>query len=234
MAGDAHSISSDGTDVWVTNSNGNTVTEIDALTGAVVQTIPVGRSPVGVFSDGTHVWVANGESDPATVTEIDASTGAVVQTIAVGSGDTIGVSSDGTHVWVTNGYATVTELDASTGAVVQTIPLDSGYPCGISSDGTDVWVANYNSDTVSEISTQDTPTITRFSPASGPAGTVVTITGTTLNGATKVTFNGVKGTITKDTATTIKVKVPSGARTGKIKVVTPGGKVKTATAFTVT
>jgi hypothetical protein len=55
-----------------------------------------------------------------------------------------------------------------------------------------------------------------------------------LSGATNVTFNGVTGTITKDTETTIKVKVPMGATTGKIKVVTPGGPVKTATVFTVT
>jgi hypothetical protein len=65
-------------------------------------------------------------------------------------------------------------------------------------------------------------------------GTVVTIKGTNLSGATKVTFNGVKGTITKDTATKIKVKVPYGATTGKIKVFTPDGNVKTATAFKVT
>ncbi len=57
-------------------------------------------------------------------------------------------------------------------------------------------------------------------------GTVVTIKGTNLSGATKVTFNGVKGTITSDTATKIKVKVPLRATTGKIEVVT-------ATAFTV-
>jgi hypothetical protein len=78
------------------------------------------------------------------------------------------------------------------------------------------------------------PTITKFTPSSGPVGTVVTIKGTNLSGATKVTFNGVKGTITSDTATKIKVKVPYGATTGKIQVKTPGGKVKTATAFTVT
>jgi YVTN family beta-propeller protein len=153
-------------------------------------------------------------------------------------GDPEGISSDGTDVWVTNfdGDA-VTELDASTGAVVQTIAVGK-HPVGISSDGTDVWVANSHSNTVSEIDIAATPppspTITKFSPASGPVGTVVTIKGTNLSGATKVTFDGVKGTITKDTAREIKVKVPSGAKTGKIEVVTPGGKVKTATAFTVT
>ena len=78
------------------------------------------------------------------------------------------------------------------------------------------------------------PTITKFTPTSGPVGTVVTIKGTNLSGATNVSFNGVKGTITTDTATKIKVKVPRRATTGKIQVTTSGGKVKTATAFRVT
>ena len=63
---------------------------------------------------------------------------------------------------------------------------------------------------------------------------MVTIHGTNLSGATKVTINGVAMTITKDTATKFKVQVPTRATTGKIKVITPGGKVKTATVFTVT
>jgi len=37
-----------------------------------------------------------------------------------------------------------------------------------------------------------------------------------------------------DTATKIKITVPIGATTGKIKVFTPLGKSKTATVFTVT
>ena len=52
---------------------------------------------------------------------------------------------------------------------------------------------------------------------------MVTITGTNLYGATSVTFNGKAGTVTSDSTTTIKVKIPSGARTGKIKVTTAGG-----------
>jgi uncharacterized repeat protein (TIGR02543 family) len=76
--------------------------------------------------------------------------------------------------------------------------------------------------------------ITKFTPTSGPVGTVVIIKGTNLLGTTKVAFNGVKGTITKGTASKIKVVVPAGASTGEIKVVTPSGKVKTATSFTVT
>ena len=203
-----------------------------ASAAAVIKTIPVGHEPISVSSDGTHVWVANYESD--SVSELDVSTGSLVQEIPVGT-QPDGVSSDGTHVWVANSnYGTVSELDASTGSVVQTIPVGSN-PSGVSSDGTHVWVANDGSDTVTEIDIQTAPpTITSFSPSSGPVGTVVTIKGTNLLGATKVTFNGVKGTVTEDTATKLKVKVPIGATTGKIKVVTPDGSVKTATAFSVT
>ena len=44
------------------------VTELSALTGAVIQTFGVGNRPGAVSSDGTHVWVANFNDD--TVTEI--------------------------------------------------------------------------------------------------------------------------------------------------------------------
>ena len=143
-------VSSDGTHVWVTNLNSNTVSELDASTGSVIQTIGLGAyyGPSGVSSDGTHVWVA--DQGVATVTELNASTGSVVQTIGVGTYP-YSVSSDGTHVWVANGSNTVTELNASTGSVVQTIGVGT-YPYSVSSDGTHVWVANQGSNTVTEIS----------------------------------------------------------------------------------
>jgi hypothetical protein len=78
------------------------------------------------------------------------------------------------------------------------------------------------------------PAITSFSPTSGPVGSDVTLKGTNLDGATTVSFNGVNGTIISDTPTKLKVMVPAGAITGKIKVSTPGGSVKTATAFRLT
>jgi hypothetical protein len=77
------------------------------------------------------------------------------------------------------------------------------------------------------------PTITSFSPSGGKPGTVVTIVGTNLTGATHVRFNGTNATITTNTATKIKATVPAGATTGKIEVVTPSGTVKSATKFVV-
>ena len=78
------------------------------------------------------------------------------------------------------------------------------------------------------------PTISGFTPPSGPPGTVVTITGTHLDAATTVNFNGVKGTIASDTSTKITVRAPAGASTGYIKVKTPFGSTTSATVFTYT
>jgi len=79
-----------------------------------------------------------------------------------------------------------------------------------------------------------TPVILSFSPPSGPVGTQVVITGDSLKGATKVTFGGVKALIfSVDSYTQITATVPTGAKTGKIQVTTPGGTATSPTAFTV-
>jgi hypothetical protein len=78
------------------------------------------------------------------------------------------------------------------------------------------------------------PVISIFSPTSGPVGTVVTITGRTLTGATSVTFGGVKATsFTVDSYTQITATVPTSAKTGRISVTTPGGTALSVGTFTV-
>ena len=89
------------------NYEDNTVTELNASDGSVVQTIGVGAYPYVVSSDGTHVWVAN--SGSASVTELNPTDGSVVQTIGVGRGP-IGVSSDGTSWTANSGDNTVSEI----------------------------------------------------------------------------------------------------------------------------
>ncbi len=106
-------------------------------------------------------------------------------------------------------------------------------PEGIAVSGSDLFVTNYATDMVGQYDDATCPTITTFTPTSGPVGTVVTIKGANLLGASSVTFNGVSGTIKKDNADKIKVKVPSGATKGRIEVTTPGGNAESATKFTV-
>ena len=124
----AFDIAADGTHVWVSNSTSDT--ELNASTGAVVQTVsPPGQQfAESIASDGTHVWVAS--SDDNEVIELDASTGAVVQTLsdpAYGLDWPSGIRTDGSNVWVTNEHGnSVTEL--STGIMVQRIVFTSSPP----------------------------------------------------------------------------------------------------------
>jgi hypothetical protein len=71
------------------------------------------------------------------------------------------------------------------------------------------------------------PTITSFSPTSGPVGTAVTITGTGFTGATDVSFGTVPASsFTVDSDSQITALVPSGFDKALIFVTTPGGTAK--------
>lgn len=78
--------------------------------------------------------------------------------------------------------------------------------------------------------------ITSLSPTQGPAGTLVTITGTGFSStasANTVTFNGVSATVTLTTDKQLVATVPPSAATGAVKVST-GGREVTGPVFTVT
>jgi gliding motility-associated-like protein len=81
------------------------------------------------------------------------------------------------------------------------------------------------------------PTITNFTPTSGPVGTTVTINGTnfdTTPANNTVTFNGITAVVTASSATSITVTVPAGATTGKISVTVAGNTATSVADFTVT
>jgi hypothetical protein len=77
------------------------------------------------------------------------------------------------------------------------------------------------------------PTITSFTPTSGPVGTSVSITGTGFTGASSVTFNGSAAGYTVNSPTSITATVPNGATTGPISVTTSGGTGSSSSSFTV-
>jgi IPT/TIG domain len=81
-----------------------------------------------------------------------------------------------------------------------------------------------------------THTVTGFTPASGPPGCVVVITGTDFNNptVTDVDFNGTPATFEIISATTIWAEVPDGATNGPINVTNSLHTVSSAVGFTVT
>jgi uncharacterized repeat protein (TIGR03803 family) len=71
-------------------------------------------------------------------------------------------------------------------------------------------------------------------PASGRVGAAVKILGTSLTGATSVTFNGTAATFTVVSSSEITTTVPAGATSGKVKVVTSSGTLTSNVKFRVT
>ena len=82
--------------------------------------------------------------------------------------------------------------------------------------------------------TPSPPSISGFTPASGPVGTTVTINGSGFSGATAVAFNGASASYTVNSASQITATVPNNAGTGPITVTTPNGTATSSTNYTVT
>ena len=80
------------------------------------------------------------------------------------------------------------------------------------------------------------PSLAGFLPASGPAGTLITLTGANFTGATAVSFNGTAlPGFTVVSASVITVSIPGGSSpaSGLLSVTTPAGMATSATAFAV-
>ena len=77
------------------------------------------------------------------------------------------------------------------------------------------------------------PSITSFSPTSGTAGTIITVTGNNLGSAMSVKLGTAYVLYQVIAANRLTVKVPAGAVTGKITVTTTGGTAISRNSFNV-
>lgn len=78
------------------------------------------------------------------------------------------------------------------------------------------------------------PSVSGFSPTSGPPGTAVSISGSNFTGASNVTLNGTQMAFTVTSDTAISATVPDGATSGPIAVTTDAGTGTSSSSFTVT
>jgi streptogramin lyase len=152
----------------------------------------------------------------------------------------IGADSQG-NIWFDDSLQnTFGSLPVSGGAFsIYNVPTTNGHPHdGLNVDAQNrIWFDEEfaNKLAVAVPSASSAPAISGFSPASGPAGSTVTISGSGLTGATAVAFNGTSAasdTVKSDT--TITAVVPAGASTGPVSVTGPGGTATSTASFTVT
>ncbi|RYU74634.1 beta strand repeat-containing protein, partial [Hymenobacter persicinus] len=197
----------------------------------LVVTVPAGASsgiisvttPAGTGSSSTNFIVT--APTPPTIASFTPTSGPVGTTVTITGTNFTGataVTFNGTLA-TTFSVVNATTISANVPVGATTGPIAVTTPDGTATSGTNFTV------------TASAPTIASFTPASGPVGTTVTITGTNFTGATAVTFNGTTATsFNVVSATSVTAVVPAGATTGAIAVTTPGGTATSATSFTVT
>ncbi|MCA8911483.1 MAG: IPT/TIG domain-containing protein [Planctomycetes bacterium] len=230
-----------GTSVTITGTNLSSATSVTfdgnaaTITGNTATTVDV-TTPAGSAGAVDVVVTTAGGSDTSTGGFTYLS-GPAITNISPTSGPAAG----GTSVTITGtnltGATSVTfDGNAATITGNTATTIDVTTPAG-SAGAVDVVVTTPGgSDTSTGGFTYiGAPAITNISPSAGPTagGQSVTITGTSLTGATSVTFDGNAATITGNTATTIDVTTPAGTA-GAIDVVvtTPGGSDTSTGGYT--
>ena len=119
--------------------------ELNARTGKILGSVPVGNTPAAVTAAGGSLWVANAAE--ATVSRVDPAQARVVRTLSV-PGTPVGVAVGGGSIWVVNSdlaaaHSTITRIDERYQRATATISLPStiliGSGAGITWDGRNIW-----------------------------------------------------------------------------------------------
>jgi len=134
------------------------------------------------------------------------------------------------------GFGTATGVTFGSTAATYTVTSDTFLTAKPAAGSTtaSITVKEPSGNLLSPLKFKIVPTISSFSPTSGPVGTQVVIMGMSLLQTTAVKFGGVAATsFTVNSNTQVTATVPAGAVTGKIALTTAGGTVSTATVFTV-
>jgi uncharacterized repeat protein (TIGR01451 family) len=131
------------------------------------------------------------------------------------------------------------DLNASNsrGATIVVTPTAVGQISAsgtVSADQGDPAPANNTATATTNIFPNTVPTISGFTPTSGPVGTTVTISGSSFFSTSGVSFIGAGAAFTVVNDTTITTTVPVGAVTGKISITNGIGTTQSAGNFTVT
>jgi YVTN family beta-propeller protein len=145
----------------------DTAVAIDAETGKIGPSVPVGSGPIRAALGEDGVWVANSDG---TVSRIDPARNVAVQTVRAGSG-LAGIAVGNEAVWVADGLEGKL-VRISDDRVVQTTPLPRG-PRGVAFGERAVWVANLDDHSVTRVNAVTGEVVKTIPTGGTPTATAV-------------------------------------------------------------
>jgi YD repeat-containing protein len=201
--------------------------ELSRLIAVVDPSQTQGTAIYSYDAAGNILSIARQSATLLAILQVTPSTAPVGTTVTIwGSGFSTApsqntVSFNGTAATVTSATTTQLVTTVPAGATSGSITVTTG-------------AGSANSPTPFTVSAITTPTITGISPTIGPAGTALTITGTsfdTTTGNNKVRINGTLGLISSVTGTSIATTVPIATGSGRVTVSTPSGAATSSQDF---
>ena len=188
--------------------------------------------PAGATSGTVAVTTPGGSATSVASFSVTPSPIPTLSGFAPASGP-VGTSVTLTGTGFTGATAVAFNGAAAVFSVVSPTSITTTVPAGATGGAIAVTTPGGTATSVASFAVIPAPTLTGFTPGSGPVATSVTLTGTGLTGASAVRFNGTAAVFGVDSATQITATVPAGATSGKIAVTTPGGGATSASSFSV-
>ena len=187
----------DGTNVWVANNSGNSVTKILASTGAILGTYTVGTAPVELAVNGSYVWVTN--SGDNTLSRVNISDGTVTPYNAGGDSQPFGIATNPSFMnWLF--YGKINRIVAQDPNDGSDAVFESATFYGVTYGGGFIWAADHLHSNLLKYSGES------------KVGTIATGTnpyGVAYDGTNVWTANFTGGNVTKiPVATSIPVNYP--------------------------
>jgi len=159
----------DGSHIWVTDRDSNSVRKLETDFGSVVGTYSTGAGPTWIAFDGLRIWVSNENGN--TLTVLRASDGGLLATYA-SFHKPEGLAVEGDNIWVTNAEnGTVSKVRTSDGTILGTYAVGNS-PYGIAFDGANMWISNLGSNTVTKLRALDGAVQGTFAVGTNPYGVV--------------------------------------------------------------
>lgn len=135
-------VESDGSDLWVANTGGGTISRVRASDGKLLETWTAATSAFGVLAAKGMIFIAGFQSVGA-LYQIDPSQPPGAVTLVTNSLGAFprGISFDGTRVWTANsgGSVSIVSLDP---LISSTVTAGFSNPFGILDDGSNIWVTD--------------------------------------------------------------------------------------------